>query len=109
MALNHRLVLEAPQDVPDGAGGHTRTWAALGTLWGRVDPRSGRLGPGDVGAISVSGFTVWVRGAPVGHSNRPSAGQRFVMQGRVLSIEAVTEEEPSALYLRCICTEEVSP
>lgn len=108
MALNHKLVLEAPQEIPDGAGGCLRSWGALGTLWGRVEPRSARLGLGEVGAISSSGFTVWVHGAPVGQSNRPAPGQRFVMQGRVLRIEAVTEEEPRGLYLRCSCNEEVS-
>lgn len=108
MALNHRLVLEAPQEVPDGAGGCTRTWGALGTLWGKVEPRGGRATVGAAGMASESAFTVWVRGASVGQSNRPLAGQRFAMAGRVLRIEAVTEEEPRGLYLRCTCTEEVS-
>ncbi|EBA09748.1 head-tail adaptor protein [Sagittula stellata] len=106
--LNRRLVLEAPQDVADGAGGYTRVWSAIGTLWARVDPRSGRQTEGEAGAMSSAGFTVTVRGAPVGHSSRPVAGQRFVMATRIFLIEAVTEVEPRGMYLDCRCTEEVS-
>ncbi|AUC51878.1 phage tail protein [Sagittula sp. P11] len=106
--LNRRLVLEAPQDVPDGAGGYARLWSVVGTLWARVEPHSGRQTNGEAGAISSAGFTVTVRGAPVGHSSRPVAGQRFRMASRVFAIEAVTEAEPRAMYLDCRCSEEVS-
>ncbi len=106
--LNRRLDLVSPQEVSDGAGGCTTTWTVLGTMWGRVEPRAGRSVSGEVGAVSVAGFTVLVRAAPVGQSNRPVVGQRFQFGGRVLRIDAVTEDEPGGRYLRCACTEEVS-
>ena len=31
--LNRRLTLEEAQRLPDGAGGQTLSWVALGTLW----------------------------------------------------------------------------
>jgi hypothetical protein len=31
--LNRRLTLQAPLEVEDGAGGFTRTYAAVSTLW----------------------------------------------------------------------------
>lgn len=108
VSLNRRLVLESSQEVSDGAGGFVTYWSALGTLWGRVEPRSGRLSSGEAGAVSETGFDVLVRAAPVGQSNRPVPGQRFRIGGRLFRIEAVTEEEPRALYLRCDCIEEVS-
>jgi SPP1 family predicted phage head-tail adaptor len=40
--LNRRLVLEAPVETLDGAGGVTRSYAALMTLWGKVEPVSAR-------------------------------------------------------------------
>ena len=40
--LSRRLVLEAPQNVADGAGGFNAAWAVLGILWGEVVPGSGR-------------------------------------------------------------------
>lgn len=40
--LNRRLTLEAPVETDDGAGGVTRSYAAVATLWGSVEPRSAR-------------------------------------------------------------------
>jgi len=41
--LNRRLTLEAPVEVDDGAGGVTRTYSAVTTLWAQVTPRRGGL------------------------------------------------------------------
>lgn len=40
--LNRRLVLEQPVETPDGAGGVTRSFAAVTTLWGKLEPVSAR-------------------------------------------------------------------
>lgn len=40
--LNRRLVLEQPADTPDGTGGVTRSYAAVTTLWAKVEPVSVR-------------------------------------------------------------------
>lgn len=108
ITLNRRLVLETLQRSDDGAGGYIEFWQELGTLWGDVRPRSGRLTEGEAGALSVFGFQIKVRGAPVGQSSRPKAGQRFRLGTRVFRIEAVTEEEPKGTYLICKCEEELA-
>jgi SPP1 family predicted phage head-tail adaptor len=38
--LNRRLVLEAPVEADDGAGGVARNFAAIATLWASVTPVS---------------------------------------------------------------------
>lgn len=38
--LDRRLVLEAPADSADGAGGVTRSYQAVATLWASVTPLS---------------------------------------------------------------------
>ena len=38
--LNRRLVLEAPCETPDGAGGVARTYVALATVWAQIVPQS---------------------------------------------------------------------
>ncbi len=38
--LNRRLVLEAPVDADDGAGGVSRTYETVATLWASVIPIS---------------------------------------------------------------------
>lgn len=40
--LNRRLVLEQPVETADGAGGVTRTYAAVTTLWAKLEPVSAR-------------------------------------------------------------------
>ncbi|WP_136442335.1 phage head closure protein [Pacificoceanicola onchidii] len=108
-SLNRRLTLESAERTPDGAGGFVEAWQALGTLWAHVEPRTGRLAGGGTGEVSVMRYRITVRGAPMGHSNRPKPGQRFVAQGRVFNIEAVSEDKARGLYLVCHCEEEVSP
>jgi head-tail adaptor len=41
-ALNRRLVLEAPVETPDGAGGVMRGYEPAATLWAQVLPASAR-------------------------------------------------------------------
>ena len=41
-ALNRRLTLEAPVEIADGAGGVTRSYAAVATLWAAVEPIAAR-------------------------------------------------------------------
>ena len=40
--LNRRLTLEAPVESADGAGGAARSYAAVMTLWAKVEPVSAR-------------------------------------------------------------------
>jgi SPP1 family predicted phage head-tail adaptor len=47
--LNHRLVLEAPAESDDGAGGVTRLYDVVTTLWAQVTPLAAR---GEVAADS---------------------------------------------------------
>jgi SPP1 family predicted phage head-tail adaptor len=48
--FNWRLTLEAPVETPDGAGGVTRSYSSVATLWASLDPVSAR---GDVAASAL--------------------------------------------------------
>ena len=52
-ALNRRLVLEAPAETSDGAGGVVRTYEAVTTLWAQVTSVSARgdIAAGSLGAV----------------------------------------------------------
>jgi SPP1 family predicted phage head-tail adaptor len=52
--LRRRLVLEAPIEVSDGAGGVTRGYEAATTLWAQVTPVSTRA---DIAADSLGAAT----------------------------------------------------
>ena len=106
--LNNELLLETSERIADGAGGFIETWVPLGTVWGEVAARAGRLAAGEATAVSVTGHRITLRAAPVGNSSRPRPGQRFRMGPRVFRIDAVTEADERGLYLTCQCEEELA-
>lgn len=100
--------LEAPQRVPDAAGGHIESWQTLGMLWADLEPRSARQTGDLAGQMSIARFRITVRAAPVGQSPRPVPGQRFRMGTRIFAIDAVSEAPDNDMYLRCDVTEELA-
>lgn len=105
--LGRRLVLEAPVQMPDGAGGYATVWQALGTVWAEVTPGAGREAGGVETVLAATAYRITVRGVPVGVPGRPAPGQRFRDSARVFAITAVTERDARGHYLTCFATEEV--
>jgi head-tail adaptor len=105
--LNRKLVLETPTEAPDGAGGVLRGWEALGTVWAEVEARTGREREGDGAQVSLTGYRITLRAAPVGSSQRPRPEQRFREGVRVFRITAVAERDPRGRFLTCFAEEEV--
>lgn len=104
--LNRRLVLEQHFREPDGAGGYTEGWLALGTLWAQMQAGAGReqAGPGiPVGRVS---YRIIVPAAPVGALARPRPDQRLREGTRIFRIQAVAERGTRGAYLTCFCEEE---
>ena len=64
--LNRKLVLEAPLRVPDGAGGFSESWGALGVLWASVRAGTGREAEAAGLSISTVPYKITVRAAPGG-------------------------------------------
>lgn len=104
--LNRQLILEAPQRVPDGAGGYTVTWTTLGMHWAELRARTGRESAGVATSLSRSTFSITLRAAPVGSPSRPLPEQRLRDGSRIFQITAVTESAASARYLICYAEEE---
>ena len=105
--LNRSLVLEAPAQMADGAGGFAQTWTTVGTLWGEIAGGSGRDPAGVEVTMALVPYRITVRGAVVGSPRRPLPQQRFRDGARVYQILAVTERDPDALYLTCFAREEM--
>jgi len=105
--LNRALELEAVVRTPDGAGGFSEVWSALGTLWAEVLPGSGNDTLGEERMLSAVPYRVTVRGANVAAPSRPKAGQRFREGTRLFLIQAVTERDPGGRFLTCFAREEV--
>lgn len=105
--LNRALLLEGVVRTPDGAGGFTEAWTALGTLWAEVLPGSGSDTLGEERMLSAVPYRITVRGTPTGSPSRPKAGQRFREGTRLFLIQAVTERDQFGRYLTCFAREEV--
>ncbi|AVO38508.1 phage head closure protein [Pukyongiella litopenaei] len=106
--LNRQLVLEAPMSQPDGAGGFSRDWVALGTLWAELTARTGRERSAGGGTVSEVGYRITVRAAPVGSLARPLPDQRFRLGARLFTIRAVADAGAAGRYLTCFADEEVA-
>jgi head-tail adaptor len=109
VALTRKLVLEEPQKVPDGAGGFTEVWVALGVLWADVRAGTGReREAAGLFTVSTVPYRITVRAAPDGAPSRPKPDQRFRDGERLFRIMAVTERDAAGMYLECFSREEVS-
>ncbi|MDC7787594.1 phage head closure protein [Rhodoplanes sp. TEM] len=92
--LRRRLVLEAPAETADGAGGVLRTYAPVATLWAAVEPRSARA------AVEADGD-----GAAITHRILLRAGpaigtrHRFRLGTRVFRVLAVRDHDPAGRFL----------
>ncbi|MBE0452076.1 MAG: head-tail adaptor protein [Roseovarius sp.] len=105
--LSRPLLLEARARVADGAGGFAHAWEVRGTLWAKVEARTGREGPGEGASVARAAYRITVRAAPQGAPSRPVPGQRLRDGARVFAIEAVTESAAGPGYLTLWAEEEV--
>ena len=97
------MVLQQPVDAGDGAGGTTRTWATVATLWARVEPLSAieRVAAERLEAAADHRVTIRWR-AGVTHAMRFSFGTR------VFEIRGLIGREERHRFLDCLC-EEIAP
>ena len=104
--LNRPLILEERVRVPDGAGGYSETWSALGTLWAELRASSGREAEGEFVTLSRATYKITVRAAQVGYPSRPKPDQRFRDGARIFVIHAVVEAGTDGRFLVCHAQEE---
>lgn len=97
--LVRRLVLEAPETVPDGSGGFSVAWRPAGTLWADVTARGGREEFSGGATRPRTRYRILVRAAPVGAASRPRAGHRLRDGARVFDILTVAEQDAGGRYL----------
>jgi SPP1 family predicted phage head-tail adaptor len=92
--LKDRLVLEAPVEAADGAGGVTRGYAGAATLWAALIPVATR---GDVTAAS--------RGASVTHrivirrGPEVTVRHRFRLGARIFHVVAMRDQDSDRRFL----------
>ena len=105
-SLRHRVTLQAPVDADDGAGGTTRSWADVATLWAAIAP----AGPGSTGERVAAGrieAAARLR-LTIRHRAGLSHAMRFVAGPRVLAILGIADPDGRGRWLTCDC-EEIVP
>jgi SPP1 family predicted phage head-tail adaptor len=101
--LRHRVTLQQPVDTDDGAGGTTRTWSEVATLWARIEPMSAdeRVAAERIEAAADTRITIrWRAGV--------TSTMRFSFGTRVFEIRGLTDREERHRFLDCLCEEPVS-
>lgn len=85
--LNRRLVLEAPVESADGAGGVTRSYQPVITLWAKVEPVSARGAVvADAGGATIT-HRIIVRRHPA-----VTTRQRFVEGATIYRIVSLRDD-----------------
>jgi SPP1 family predicted phage head-tail adaptor len=101
--LTARLVLERPVETPDGQGGVERSFAALATLWARIEPAQARANEA-AGTLPVTvTHRIWLR-----HRSELSGGMRLRKGARLFAIRAFRDPDETRRYMLCDC-EEIKP
>ncbi|MFN3482260.1 phage head closure protein [Rhabdaerophilum calidifontis] len=99
----HRIVVEAPAEIPDALGGARPGWAVLATLWARIEATGGRE-PVEAGRAEGRTETrITLRHRP-GIDPR----MRFRLGARIFLIRAVFDPDGRRRDLVCLC-EETTP
>lgn len=96
--LDRRLTLEAGAETPDGQGGATVSFTAIGTLWGRIDTLPARFEERAGGEIGTARCEVLVRARA-----DLRTGMRFTLDGVTLAIRSVRDPDGSGRYRLCLC------
>ena len=100
------LILEEPERVSDGMGGHQLHWRPVARLWAEMRSGAGRERAGQVGPLSVNNWKITLRGARPGDPRRPRPEQRLRMATRIFVIDAVAEGGADGRWLTCFAHEE---
>ena len=95
-----RLVIEAPTETPDGAGGAVVTWVDAGSCWARVRPYGGREAENRDQLAGEVGLEVML-------SWRDDIGprNRFRIGDRIIAISSAVDPDGRRRVLVCRCTE----
>lgn len=100
-ALPGTVVIERYANVSDGMGGNYQNWAAVGTVVGRIYPRT-RLGMGEqVQGAQMLSVTDWWGTLPTGTD--VTAKDRLLYDGRTWEVVRVNNSEMWQTAVRCEC------
>lgn len=96
--LDRRLVLEAPVETPDGAGGVTRSYQSVATVWAAVTPIAAHGAVAAAAAGAVASHRIVIRaGREVTTRHRLRDGARLY---RVVAVAERGGRAPRFIEIR---------
>jgi SPP1 family predicted phage head-tail adaptor len=98
--LNRRIRLQRPLDVPDGAGGYTRTWQDVATLWAYLEPKAGREQWQLQQVYPIHLLRVILRYSPSLHIDE---SMRLVYRSQPYNIRSVTQPGEAHTVVELLC------
>jgi len=101
--LRHRLVIESPQRVNDGAGGAITTWLEVATIWANVQPVTAREQRSADQRTQKTSHRITVR-----YREDINSTMRFTGEGRIFDIEAIINDAERDHWLVCFCVEGIT-
>lgn len=93
-SLDKRLIVEAPVETPDGAGGMVRTYEAVATVWASITPVTARPAVDADRAGALVTHRIVVRTGPV-----LSTRHRLRNGGRVFAIAAFRDADGRGRFI----------
>ncbi len=101
--LRCRMTLQQAQNTADGAGGVTRGWSDVVTLWAAVEPLNGHEHVEANKLASAVTHRITIR-----YRSDVSALKRFVMDGRAFNIRAVLNRDERDALMEILAQEGVA-
>ncbi|MEZ5785256.1 MAG: phage head closure protein [Xanthobacteraceae bacterium] len=101
--LNRRLVVEAPMETPDGAGGVIRAFVTVATQWAEVMPLAARADTEAASTGAVATHRILVR-AGVEITTR----HRLRLDAREFRIVALREQDRTGRFVEIFAEERVA-
>jgi SPP1 family predicted phage head-tail adaptor len=99
--LRHRLTLEAPVELADGAGGVARSWIPEGQIWAAIEP----MGANDT-VVADSRLGALSHRVTLRHRGDLTLNHRFRLGVRVFFIRALRDPDELGHFLECFVAEE---
>jgi head-tail adaptor len=90
--LKYRLVLEAPVETPDGAGGVSRGYAAVATVWASLTPTGDRADTTASALGAIVTHRIVIRAGP-----EVTTRHRFRLGTRIFRVVAVRIDDDGFL------------
>lgn len=101
--LNRRLVVEAPIETPDGAGGVSRAFMAVATLWADVTPLAARASTDAASLGALATHRILVRAGP-----EITTQHRLRLDAREFCIVAIRAHDRSGRFIEIHAEERVA-